>query len=861
MSEAMTHSVRGYIDSIDAGRVHGWVYDPANNEQGNPFYLACDDHVIAQGLANQYRADLEQAGLGNGYCSFSLSCPLLYDTLVGKRLTLLDCKGQPIEGAKFDFPPTRSGLSLRVHSFDGLNLQLRYISDKIIESKLLITVDETVVVMEEVQLSAGHGKLTFALPTHFPRGESVTLRLSMLGEPCYLWQSNFIAAPLANSTKAMHKLTLQSTREQSLVDIVLKTFKQPSAPNAESAFHCLANALGCIDYPIPLFASQEPEVSIVLPLFLPEVELRKLLGSLALTLAELNYQCVYVTDKPFQQAISHLTVIRTQSEECDALQRAIQACTAEYTLILPYSMDITADCITQLRDTLTEKKGGFTTCNLSDYSGYLIDAGALGNQQVNQRSLTLAEHCKNQILRMVDYALIGPSLYTTAQLLSLLSTTEKNGTATEVMLHWQLQLDRGYLVPHCYAFSEKTHHEWLEHLTNIDKCIQKHNVNSHHSALTKRGRVLMIDAQTPTPDSDAGSYAAVAEIKLIQALGYEIIFLPLQLSYQGNYTKQLQMMGVEICYSPYYQSVAQALSELLPQIEAVYITRHYVASQCIDFIRSVTPNTPILFNNADLHFLRETRMALSLDVSNEKHKNQQQGLLQEALRTKQAELGVMEKVDVILSYNDAEHAIITSHILTQNKIFKCPWILEEKTRFSDYQHSHGIAFLGGYKHWPNVEAMNYFFNDVFPRLYQADPNIEVYLYGSHMPDSFKEFAHPNVHLVGFLPDLDELFLQHRVFIAPLQSGAGIKGKVLESASYGLPSVLSPIAAESTGLTHQISALIAETPEEWVAHITQLYHNRELWHRLSLNARILAKELYSFEHGKKRMQAAFRYVGL
>jgi hypothetical protein len=385
--------------------------------------------------------------------------------------------------------------------------------------------------------------------------------------------------------------------------------------------------------------------------------------------------------------------------------------------------------------------------------------------------------------------------------------------------------------------------------------------SNHINGGASSNTIVMIDIQAPTPDRDAGSYAAIEELKLIQLLGYKVVFIPLSLEFQNKYTESLEDLGVEVCYAPKFTSIEQVLKVKLPQASAVYITRYNVASQCLGFIKQYAPSLPILFNNADLHFLREIRSALLIPLDTEINKAKREERLQAALEIKYKELTVMNDVDVILSYNDAEHAVITSHLLEQDKIFSCPWVLHRKETQCQFDSSRGIAFLGGYKHKPNVEAVEYFFEYIFPKLIESEPGITVSIYGSHMPDSFKRFEHPNVELVGFVESLDDVYLHHRIFIAPLLSGAGIKGKVLESTSYGIPSVLSPIAAESTGLVHQTSALIAQTPEQWVDEISRLYNNKALWTQIANNALNLASERYSVACGLKKMANAFRYAGL
>ena len=116
-------------------------------------------------------------------------------------------------------------------------------------------------------------------------------------------------------------------------------------------------------------------------------------------------------------------------------------------------------------------------------------------------------------------------------------------------------------------------------------------------------------------------------------------------------------------------------------------------------------------------------------------------------------------------------------------------------------------------------------------------------------------------MVGFAEQLDDVFHNHRVFVAPLLSGAGIKGKVLESMAYGLPTVLTDIAAEGTGLSHGISTSIALSPEQWVENIIALYDKEELWNKYSENQLSLVQTNFSFANGLKRFRDIAASVGL
>ncbi|WP_162674496.1 hypothetical protein [Vibrio variabilis] len=79
-----TSSARGFIDNFDAGSIRGWIFNEQVHSEANEFYVALQGDIIAKGIANEFRKDLEQAGFGDGKCSFSLSLSLPLSSLVAR---------------------------------------------------------------------------------------------------------------------------------------------------------------------------------------------------------------------------------------------------------------------------------------------------------------------------------------------------------------------------------------------------------------------------------------------------------------------------------------------------------------------------------------------------------------------------------------------------------------------------------------------------------------------------------------------------------------------------------------------------------------------------------------------------------
>jgi GT2 family glycosyltransferase len=355
-------------------------------------------------------------------------------------------------------------------------------------------------------------------------------------------------------------------------------------------------------------------------------------------------------------------------------------------------------------------------------------------------------------------------------------------------------------------------------------------------------RVLFIDAETPKPDQDAGGYAAVQEMTLLQSLGYRCTFAALDMKWQPDYTEALQRKGIECVYMPFESSLIGLIHRRGSEFELIYVTRYYVAKQTIDAIRQFASQSKVVLMNADLHFLRELRAGLH---------NGDAATLLRASQTRDDELNIMKQVDLVLSYTDIERTVIQSHNFAQTKVAKCPWVCEVATEVKPFGKRSGLAFLGGFQHPPNEEAVRWFVTQVLPVLLKDYPQIIFHIYGSSISaELIAEFSqYPNVIVEGWVANTASIFDRCRVFVAPLQSGAGIKGKVVSALAAGVPTIMSAIAAEGISVVDGEYASIASTVDEWVERIVKIYHDEELWASMSQAALKFASVNYSLQNGR------------
>lgn len=67
--------IKGFLDGIDRQYVFGWAWDPENPDKRLEVVVYVDGEQVIVGVANQYREDLEKAGIGDGGHAFWIELP------------------------------------------------------------------------------------------------------------------------------------------------------------------------------------------------------------------------------------------------------------------------------------------------------------------------------------------------------------------------------------------------------------------------------------------------------------------------------------------------------------------------------------------------------------------------------------------------------------------------------------------------------------------------------------------------------------------------------------------------------------------------------------------------------------------
>jgi GT2 family glycosyltransferase len=360
------------------------------------------------------------------------------------------------------------------------------------------------------------------------------------------------------------------------------------------------------------------------------------------------------------------------------------------------------------------------------------------------------------------------------------------------------------------------------------------------------GHVLYIDADSPTPDQNAGSSYSINIIRILNEFGFRVTFVPeSNFIHRGKYTDTLQAMGVEAIYAPYFNTVCDVLIEKDGDFELVVLCRAEIANRYLDLVRQLAPGARIVFNTVDLHFLRETREAELLE---------QPELLERARKTRDAEIASIRKADATIVLTDQEAGIVRREA-PGALIHVMPLVLDpdELCRAAPsaapFSARSGVIFIGTYQHAPNVDAVAYFVRSIWPLVQERVPTAVFRIVGSGVTPEVQALAGKGVEVVGFIDDLDALLAQCRVAVVPLRYGAGMKGKILTSLRAGLPTVSSSIGIEGFALTPGEEILVEDDPYMFAEAVIRLYTEEAMWTRLSQKTLEFAHKNFSFDRSR------------
>lgn len=155
-----------------------------------------------------------------------------------------------------------------------------------------------------------------------------------------------------------------------------------------------------------------------------------------------------------------------------------------------------------------------------------------------------------------------------------------------------------------------------------------------------------------------------------------------------------------------------------------------------------------------------------------------------------------------------------------------------------------VGFAGAFGHRPNMEALQWFLDNVWPQVLQHVPEAMFVVAGRNAPEALLSQAGSTVRQAGFVSDISAFYAANTVTVAPMVSGGGVKIKSVEAMLAGTALVSTTIGLEGISAQDGQDALVADTPQAFADAIVTLLTNPALRESVAASAKARATDQFS-----------------
>jgi hypothetical protein len=177
-----------------------------------------------------------------------------------------------------------------------------------------------------------------------------------------------------------------------------------------------------------------------------------------------------------------------------------------------------------------------------------------------------------------------------------------------------------------------------------------------------------------------------------------------------------------------------------------------------------------------------------------------------------------------------------------------PWVPQPAPRDEDV-----VVFSGNMEYHPNLSAVRFFREEVWPQLRERWPALIWRLVGKN-PEAVSRFTagDPRIQVTGQVEDAVRELARARVAVVPLLAGSGTRFKILEAWAAALPVVCTTLGAEGLPVRDGQELLLADGGPAFTAAVTRVLESANLRWQLGQNGRLLLEKEFTWDAAWKKL---------
>jgi hypothetical protein len=356
----------------------------------------------------------------------------------------------------------------------------------------------------------------------------------------------------------------------------------------------------------------------------------------------------------------------------------------------------------------------------------------------------------------------------------------------------------------------------------------------------QNNRILIIGLVWPEPGSSAAGSRMVQLVQLFQEYQYKVTFA--SAASKSDFSYDLRAIGVNeqpIILND--QSFNLLLKNLNPSM--VMFDRYMAEEQYGWRVTEACPDALKILDTEDLHCLRHARH------QSIKNKNE---LTDYHNETAKREIAAILRCDLSLIISEVEMELLQNRYQVSPALLYYLPFLEETlstqkiANWQPYNKRAGFMFIGNYLHEPNWHTLQVIKTKVWPLLRKLLPEAKMHVYGAYTSQKVQQLHNEQERFLvhGRIQNARHSMSLHKMLLAPIEFGAGVKGKFIDAMQSGTPSATTSIGAEAMSGNLPWNGIIEDDITAFCRKAEQLYRHQVKWEEAASNGIRIINERYA-----------------
>lgn len=223
--------------------------------------------------------------------------------------------------------------------------------------------------------------------------------------------------------------------------------------------------------------------------------------------------------------------------------------------------------------------------------------------------------------------------------------------------------------------------------------------------------------------------------------------------------------------------------------------------------------------------------------------------LEKTLRKEEIE--ILNKATTVWAISKEDQEWIVKHTPQKNVMLLPVSVTLNPEIQADYTKS-GFFHLGSMDWKPNQEAVDYLVKTIWSNPEVSEFTLKI---AGSKSEHFGFLATNSIEVVGWVKDSNAFMAKSGTLVTPIQSGSGIRIKLLEAMALGIPCITTKLGA--SGIDSSLSGLqIADNQQDFVDLILKFHESETLRQEVGKKSRDYISKVHSFDNCIALMKNTF-----